>query len=442
MKKAAFLLLILCVGMFVPAHSQSPRPKNLFFVIDVSGSMEKSQIFKPLKMQIEDKIREWVNKGDYVAIISFGTDVKIIDNRQISAENTVEDIQSVQRQINGLKAREQYTHMTKALDILASQMKQAGALYPNRDVMAFLWTDGKNEPPPGAEGAAWTFEDILQKHYDIFDNPETFLYIVTLGIQPDEELIKATAGKKNIVITSVPDISNAENFIPPGTKPEPKEATVQLDISGPEKIRAKAKSQYDLVIHVNDLNQEAIGKMLGIEIVIDPPLDLLQTKKELELRKGVKEKIPVLLKKPTPGDYTIKVNLSSKDGVNISSPGFEKRFTITKPNYSLYIILLAIAVTALGVWTYIRRIPKFTDDHVVVDTREGLTYELKEKQKWYSSTVTSKNLGIADAEFSLRIDGKTGEVLCRALIEGEWTDKIIQNGETIIDPYKFEVRMI
>jgi len=91
MKRFAALFAIICL-MAVPALTQMKAPKSLFFVIDVSGSMETNQIFKPLKNEIIKYIKTEADKGDFVSIITFGTDVKLIAGEKISDDNTATNI--------------------------------------------------------------------------------------------------------------------------------------------------------------------------------------------------------------------------------------------------------------------------------------------------------------------------------------------------------------
>ena len=454
MKTRLLLLLAFLVSLIPVAHSQVAEPKNLFFVIDVSGSMETNKIFKPLKSEIIKYIQNEAQKGDYVSVITFGTDVKLIAGQRISKENTATDIDLLIEKVNKLTAKEQYTHMTRALDLLASQMSLVKSANPNGMVKSFLFTDGKNEPPPGAEGANWTFEQILQKHYDVFEKPSTYLFIITLGIQPDEGLVKAAAEKKDkIFINSVPDVSKLEeqNIIPKDVpkpepiikpKPEPVRPNVKLALSGPSKILAKATCRYDLVIEVKEMNNEAIGKTLALSIEIAPPVNLSYADKTIVLKDLGKKKIPISIERPNPGDYRIHAAINSSEPMLIEPTDFESAVSIRKPDYTLLIVILFLAAVAFGIWLFLHRIPKFTEEQVLVNTKENLTYELKEKQKWYSAKVTSQDLEITEAEFSLELRRRTGEVVCRALIDGEWVEKIVQSGEMVVDPYKYEVKMI
>jgi hypothetical protein len=454
MKIKSLLLLALLASLVPVARSQVAEPKNLFFVIDVSGSMETNKIFKPLKSEITKYIQNEANKGDYVSIITFGTDVKLIAGQRISQENTATDIDLLVEKVNRLTAKEQYTHMTRALDLLASQMGLVKSANPNGMVKSFLFTDGKYEPPPGAEGASWTFEQILQKHYDIFEKPSTYLFIITLGIQPDEELVKAAEKKKDkIFINSVPDVSKLEerNIIPKDVpkpeqkiepKPEPVRPRVKLTFSGPSKILAKARSRYDLVIEVNELNTEAVGKTLSLGIGIDPRVNLSFSDREIVLKDRGKKEVPIFIERPDPGEYRIHVTISSSEPMDILPSDFQSAFLIKKPNYIPFVVILLLAAMAFVIWLFLHRIPKFTEEQVLINTKENLVYGLKEKQKWYSSKITSKDLEITEAEFSLELKRKTGEIVCRALIDGEWIEKIVQSGEMVVDPYRYEVKMI
>ncbi|MBM4388740.1 MAG: hypothetical protein FJ088_13445, partial [Deltaproteobacteria bacterium] len=283
---------------------------------------------------------------------------------------------------------------------------------------------------------------------------KTYLFIITLGIQPDEGLVKAAEEKKGkIFINAVPDVSKLEErkIIPrevPKEEPkiEPKSAPVlpkvRLAYSGPSKITARADSQYDLVIEIKDLNREAMDKTLSLDIEIKPSLNFTSSIREITLKKRGKQSIPISLERPIPGPYTIRTMLRSAEEMEINPAEFESQFLVVKPNYLPIFILLILLITGIGGWIIIRQIPRFTEDHVIINTKEGLTYELKDKQKWYSSTVASKDLDITDAEFKLKIIRKTGEIFCRVLIDGQWTDKVVQSGEMVVDPYKFKIRMV
>lgn len=443
MKKAAiflFLFLALITSFLIPKNLG--YQKSLFFVIDVSGSMQENNLFARLKDEIKTYVKNETRKGDWISIITFGTDVKIITSEYIRAEKALSDTDSLLRKIDNLDAKEKYTFMTGAIDILASQMAIAQKANPDHIVKAFVFTDGKNDPPPNAEGANWTFEEILGKHYDIFDNPMTYLYILTLGIKPDESLVNALKDKERAFINEVPDIEDIEipTEIP---EPEPEkiiEPQITIDISGPRKLSPGDNVEYTLNVKVSEANDEAIGKNFYIQAEIVPPVESSLEKNELTVKRALKENLPLIISRLQEGMYTVKVTVNSDTIKSVSPKDFELKFQVKKFNPIPLIILGILIIITVLVFFYFKTIPKFLDDYVVVNTRENVEYELRDKQKFYSSSVSSKDLEIFDADFKLSISKKTGDVTAKVLIEGEEEVKTLKSGDMIIDPYKFQIR--
>ncbi|MFX1535725.1 MAG: VWA domain-containing protein [Promethearchaeota archaeon] len=442
MKKTAIFMLsflLLITSYLIPQNHD--YQKSLFFVIDVSGSMQENNLFSRLKDEIKNYIKNETKKGDWVSIITFGTDVKIITSEYIREEKALSDTNSLLRKIDNLDAKEKFTFITGAIDILASQMGIAQKANPDHIVKAFIFTDGKNDPPPNAEGAKWTFEEILSKHYDIFDNPSTYLYILTLGIKPDESLVSALKDKDRTFINEVPEIEDIEI---PTEIPEPKkyiEPQIIIDISGPKKLFPGDNVKYTLNAKVTETNDEAIGKNFYIQAKLVPPVESSLEKTKLIVKKNLEEKIPLILHKLQEGKYTVKVAVNSDTINSITPESFELNFQVKKFNPIPLIILGIIIIVAVLVFLYFRNIPKFPDDYVVVNTRENIEYELRDNQKFYSSSVSSKDLEILDVDFKLSISKKTGDVIAKVLIEGKEEEKIIKSGDMIIDPYKFQIRM-
>jgi hypothetical protein len=414
--------------------------------------MKKNQLFERLRTKIKEYIKDETNKGDWVSIITFGTDVKIIASEEIRSEKTIGDIDSLLNKIDKLKSNEKYTHITKALDILASQMQLTQKANPHNSVQAFLFTDGKNEPPKDAEGADWTFNQILKKHYDIFDNPYTFLYIITLGVKPDEELVNAVKGKKGI------SIEDHIDRIEPIKIPKPKlkkivpiekiklvekvKPIVNLGISGKGKLNPGENIKYNLKIKVKEVSDSALNKTLMFKVSIIPDLSITVKNPSLNLRKGITEKIPIVFNNIREGDYKLKINFTAKNGIKIIPNHFTLDIKVKKFNPAPLIILLILIALISGFVIYLKKIPRFTDDHIVINTLENIEYCLKDSQKFYSSSVSSKELEIEDMEFTLKINRKTGEVEAKVMSEGEFQNKILNSGDIILDPYKFEIKMI
>jgi len=440
MKRFAALFAIICL-MAVPALTQMKAPKSLFFVIDVSGSMETNQIFKPLKNEIIKYIKTEADKGDFVSIITFGTDVKLIAGEKISDDNTATNIALLVDRVDQLAAKEKYTHMTRALDLLASQMGLIKAANPQGMVKAFLFTDGKNEPPPNAEGSQWTFDEILKKHYNVFDNPSTYLFIITLGIQPDAELVQAV-GEKNekIFINSVPDVSKLEekNIIPKTLPSPPAIPSVTLEMTGPDKIKAAEETRYALKIQFKNARDGAEGKKISLTPELNPDCDFSTEKGEIVIGGG-EEEFPIVLNNPAPGSYLLRISVASAEEMKIEPSSFDLDFMVKKPNYTWLFALLALLFVAGGIFLFIKSIPRFGDEHRIIDVKTGIPYLLKEKQKLFASSVSSRDLGIMEADFSIKIDKKTGDVTAKVLKEGKWEPVALNNGDMIVDPYKFEI---
>ena len=440
MKRFAALFAIICL-MAVPALTQMKAPKSLFFVIDVSGSMETNQIFKPLKNEIIKYIKTEADKGDFVSIITFGTDVKLIAGEKISDDNTATNIALLVDRVDQLAAKEKYTHMTRALDLLASQMGLIKAANPEGMVKAFLFTDGKNEPPPNAEGSQWTFDEILRKHYNVFDNPSTYLFIITLGIQPDEELVQAVQEKKDkIFINSVPDASKLEerNIIPKELPAPPVIPSVMLELTGPKTIKAGESARYELKVQFKNARDGAEGKKISLKPELSPGCDYSSEKEEIAVS-GEEEEFPIILKNPAPGSYLMKIAVWPAEEMKVDPVSFELDFVVKKPNYTWLFALLALIFFGGGIFLLIKSIPRFGDEHRVVDVNTSIPYILKEKQKLFASSVSSKDLGIMEADFSIKIDKKTGDVTAKVLKEGKWKVVALNNGDMIVDPYKFEI---
>jgi len=446
MKRVISILGIVCL-LGAAAYAQKASPKSLFFVIDVSGSMQKNQIFEPLKNEIIKYIKTEAEKGDFVSIITFGTDVKLIAGEKISEDNTATNIALLVERVSKLTAKEQYTHMTRALDLLASQMGLIKAANPQGMVKAFLFTDGKNEPPPNAEGSQWTFDEILKKHYNVFDNPATYLFIITLGIQPDEELVKAAEGKKDkIFINTVPDVTKLEekNIIPkelPQIAPPPV-PFVALEMTGPDEIKAGKEAQYKLKVMFKEAKDGAEGKKLPLMVELSPENDFSTEKGEVTIMNGGEETFPIIIKSPAVGSYTLKIRFQPREEMKIEPAFFELKFGVRKPDRTLLFVLIALLAGAGAVFLFVKSIPRFSDDYLVVNPKEGLSYSLKEKQKWYSSSISSRDLGISDADFKLSMNKKTGEVAAKVLQDGEWKEIVLNSGDVIVDPYRFEIKIV
>jgi hypothetical protein len=443
-----FFFLIFVILNFSPINAQE-ADKSLFFVIDVSKSMNKNQLFVRLKDEITKYIKEETKQGDFVNIITFGTDIKLITSEEIRDEKAVADTESLMLRINQLQADEDYTYITGALDLLASQMRMAQKANPNHIVKAFLFTDGKNDPPPAAKGMDWTFAEILEKHYDVFDNPTTYLYILTLGVEPDSSLVDALEGKERAFINEVPDIEKID--IPKETpkkiekKPKPEEPVkpaAQLDISSPKRISPGENVSYEILIQVKDSNQEALGKDIIVEANISPQVSFHLKKNEFQIEHKSKAIIPIIFDEVQEGKYSLMLNLKHESDLDLSPSNYQQEISVKKFNPIPLLILIGVIIIALLIFLYIKQIPKFPEDYYVINTRDNTEWIIRDAQKFYSATVSSDNLEIDDANFTLSLNKKTGDVEADVFVDGEKKKKVLNNGDVITEPYKFVIKMM
>lgn len=186
MKKIfAFTIAVILVLSF-ESISQTQN-QALIFSIDVSRSMlQPPGFYQKLKDNIKNYIKNEAQVNDLVTIYSFGDDVRIISDVVNFKVTSVQDIEKLTQFIDKLSPTDNKTFLTKAIDVLASQMESLQKQYESLPIKAFLFTDGKNEPPTGV--SSLNLAQILSKHKTTFQNPFTFTYIITLGTELDKEL--------------------------------------------------------------------------------------------------------------------------------------------------------------------------------------------------------------------------------------------------------------
>lgn len=173
--KRCILILILIINLF----SQNV---TRVFVVDISGSMKKDNLHERVKNDLISYIQESTQLGDRLILMTFGTDVNPgIEDKVIQ---DLSETGEIINRIRNLKFVDQYTWMTKAFDIIGKRLKDLQKAYPDRYIYVYIFTDGKNEPPPGHEDE-FTLAEILRKHFTTYTQEKTYVYVVTLGVQPD-----------------------------------------------------------------------------------------------------------------------------------------------------------------------------------------------------------------------------------------------------------------
>lgn len=195
----ATVVLFLCC---VPLYANN----SLIYAIDVSKSMRQPPgFFNSLKTEIKEYIRGNVEPGDKVTIYAFGDDVRIVSDVPNFEVKGAQDIERLMGFVDALQPNDNKTWLSKAIDNVAMLMSSTQNQYPNTFIRAFLFTDGKNDPPSGV--SSLSVQQILGMHRAVFENPSTHTYIITLNTT-----IKVTDNDGKVVegITVISDTKDIE----------------------------------------------------------------------------------------------------------------------------------------------------------------------------------------------------------------------------------------
>ncbi|MEO0021688.1 MAG: vWA domain-containing protein [candidate division WOR-3 bacterium] len=229
--KYLFLYLLLVPG-------DVAAQKTLIFVIDVSGSMRYDNLYQRVTGSLVDFIRREFKEGDNIVLCSFGNDFYI--NKEL---NEVKNLWSsnILQEIERLAFNDQWTYMTLAFARVAEIAERYRLRSPSNPIYIYLFTDGKNEPPPKVKNPL-SFKQILEWYFSSYQAENTYLYVVTLGTQPQDSLtmfVESTGGE----IVSVPreiKMKNLSSEIPSAQTPPPKKG--EQDVAR-QKSRVESHSQ-------------------------------------------------------------------------------------------------------------------------------------------------------------------------------------------------------
>lgn len=188
------ILFLFCLMFtFIRSLSLNGAPSKIyFFVVDLSGSMKKDNLYQKVKADLSDFVSDSKRSnweiGDRMILVGFGNNVTFFWDGEIKG---IEDIERLRKEIEGLKFDDEWTHMSKAFDMLAKRIEEINKIYPVPKHI-YIYTDGKNEPPPQFHESPVEFENILKKYWSDIkrDEEKIFLYYISFGINPPAELVK------------------------------------------------------------------------------------------------------------------------------------------------------------------------------------------------------------------------------------------------------------
>jgi len=155
---------------------------NWIFVIDLSKSMigkgkGAGNIFEKVKVVLYQFIDE-CRLGDNVVIIGFGTDVNEGPTIPIHFEK---DKELIKNEIAGLKADQDWTYTSDALEKTLFRLSDVEKKYPDYNECALILTDGYNDPPPYARNTAKSLNEVAKP----YANKPWFVYQIALGSSMD-----------------------------------------------------------------------------------------------------------------------------------------------------------------------------------------------------------------------------------------------------------------
>lgn len=229
--------------------------KIYIFVIDVSGSMRKNNLDERVKKDLKDFIsnpdRSGIRLGDRVLIVGFGNEVKYYFDDEIDKN---EDIERLRNEIERINFRDEWTHMSRAFDILAKRLDELHKSYKGPKYV-YIYTDGKNEPPPYLHEEPITFTNILKTYwkYEILEEKNIYICMITFGIEVPEEIKEALPETTRVKYVE-------ESVKPPQTKeitppPQPQESVI---VSQPVEITPKPEEEIQLPLPVQADTQKKV----------------------------------------------------------------------------------------------------------------------------------------------------------------------------------------
>lgn len=177
----------ICVGAligFISLNSCSPKGRNWIFTIDVSGSMKDQNRLESVKATLLPLLQR-VREGDRVLLVTFDGEVRMKVERSIDSKA---DRDSLIATVSALEARGSWTHLTAALSEALAESKRFKQDETRAQTSLFLFTDGRNDPPPSQRKSAESFQTLFARHFPAGQVREDwYMYYVSLG-ELDPEL--------------------------------------------------------------------------------------------------------------------------------------------------------------------------------------------------------------------------------------------------------------
>ncbi len=301
---------------------------NRVFLLDTSGSMRKEGLFEKIKETLK---RDYVSKmkpGEHIIILTFDEKVTVFIDQEIKNEN---DISSVNKQIDNLKAIGPWTWMTKGLQLTIEQAKRLKTQFPDEGLNIYFLTDGVNDPPPQVNEPLLKFIEVLLNYFKEFKMEDAYVYVLlykengesqTIPKEDKEKLEKETDGKVTID-TRAPGMA------------DPIPAEIRIGYSGFDFGRinvSRGDVEKNVSIGIKEIRGDAKGKIVQLSVGADisPKIDSIKISPDnFQIQnEGQTEKVTIYIHRElSNGDYVPFLKLSSPDNVLISPNKIQIKFS-------------------------------------------------------------------------------------------------------------------
>jgi molecular chaperone GrpE (heat shock protein) len=204
--KIAFILflLILSSGICLAKAPTQIQSSDIILIIDNSRSMIN------LNKNILSNFIKAISKENWISIISFGNDAKILYSlKQIPADKEETVIESIFAEIN---FTEPYTNINSGLESAFSIITNQGRDNTKKSVI--LLSDGLMDPPPQKGLKDKYLNELSEKILPDYINNDITIYTVAYGEKVDILLMEKIADKTKGICLTAPNSKILENILP------------------------------------------------------------------------------------------------------------------------------------------------------------------------------------------------------------------------------------
>ena len=228
---STFLAVVLLVGGVGPLAAQQAG-EDILVMVDVSKSMLRDQLFSRVQQDLAE-IAGSLKVGDRLIVYAFGSDVLPVEEVIIAGSS---DIAASRRRLANLRADQDWTYLTRAIDVAARRFGELQELDRDRRKTVFILTDGENDPPPWAGEDVISFADIVRVHGASLCSHAGAVYLVTFGVDMPPGDAEQIGLIQCLEVISEPRQAERGTAMPAILRVLPEEQTVAVGALGEEPV--------------------------------------------------------------------------------------------------------------------------------------------------------------------------------------------------------------